>query len=205
MISRPLVAGTLAGWLFGEPGTGLLLGGVLEMIYLDALPVGAARFPDCGLAAVVGCGTLAIAGRHGLETGAGVWLLALMLALLTGLLGGMTIAWLRRRNAWLPARTLADLERGKMRSIEVHQFLGLASSFARGVVVTAVAAPLSLVVVRGAGVLLSGPEPAFLVAGRSAILCASLALGIRFFVSGRPLVYFVLGAGLTLTFLGIRV
>ena len=39
MISRPLVAATIAGWLIGDSATGLLVGAALELIALDTLPL----------------------------------------------------------------------------------------------------------------------------------------------------------------------
>src|SRR5204863_7725987 len=54
MISRPIVAATLAGALIDNAPAGLLIGVVLEMIALDTLPFGASRYPEWGSAAVVG-------------------------------------------------------------------------------------------------------------------------------------------------------
>ncbi|MBA3761296.1 MAG: PTS sugar transporter subunit IIC, partial [Gemmatimonadales bacterium] len=52
MISRPLVAGTVAGWLVGDVEAGLRIGVVFELFALDVLPVGAVRYPDYGPATV---------------------------------------------------------------------------------------------------------------------------------------------------------
>src|SRR5918997_423225 len=54
MISRPIVAATVAGAFVGEPSSGLLIGVVLELIALDTLPLGASRYPEWGSASVVG-------------------------------------------------------------------------------------------------------------------------------------------------------
>src|SRR5215208_1393253 len=54
MISRPLVASTLAGALIGQAPSGLLLGAALELIALETLPFGASRYPEWGSASVVG-------------------------------------------------------------------------------------------------------------------------------------------------------
>ena len=52
MISRPLVAASLTGMLLGHPVAGIALGAVLETFALVVLPVGAARYPETGTAAV---------------------------------------------------------------------------------------------------------------------------------------------------------
>ncbi len=40
MISQPIVAGPLTGWMLGEPTTGLVIGAALELIWVLDLPVG---------------------------------------------------------------------------------------------------------------------------------------------------------------------
>src|SRR3954449_12335359 len=54
MISRPIVAGTVAGAFVGDSTTGMLVGATLELIALATLPFGASRYPEWGSAAVVG-------------------------------------------------------------------------------------------------------------------------------------------------------
>jgi mannose PTS system EIIC component len=46
MISRPIVAAPLLGWLLGAPLTGLQVGAMVELLWLGRLPVGAAIPPD---------------------------------------------------------------------------------------------------------------------------------------------------------------
>lgn len=46
MVSRPLVAAPLTGWLLGDPLAGLLIGALVELLWLGRLPVGAAIPPD---------------------------------------------------------------------------------------------------------------------------------------------------------------
>jgi len=65
MVSRPIVASTLAGTFIGHPESGLLIGIVLELIALDTLPFGASRYPEWGSAGVVG-GALFSAEAHGM-------------------------------------------------------------------------------------------------------------------------------------------
>lgn len=73
MVSRPLVTGTLVGALLGSPGSGILVGAMLEALFLPAFPVGGARFPETGPATVVaaaaastpGAGSLAVAAVFG--------------------------------------------------------------------------------------------------------------------------------------------
>src|SRR5258706_4918532 len=68
MVSRPMVAATVAGAFIGRPPAGLLIGVVLEMIALDTLPFGASRYPEWGSAGVV-CGGLFSPGAPGMPSG----------------------------------------------------------------------------------------------------------------------------------------
>ena len=50
---RPLVACTLMGFVLGDPGTGIIVGGTLELIALGWMNVGAAMAPDAALASTI--------------------------------------------------------------------------------------------------------------------------------------------------------
>ena len=50
---RPLVACTLMGFALGDPTTGIILGGMLELIALGWMNVGAAMAPDAALASCI--------------------------------------------------------------------------------------------------------------------------------------------------------
>ncbi len=63
MISRPIVAAPLAGWLLGAPLVGLQVGGLLELLWLGRLPVGAAIPPDDTQVAVGSVALAVTAGR----------------------------------------------------------------------------------------------------------------------------------------------
>ncbi len=202
MISRPIVVGALVGWIGGDPGSGLLLGSILEMVYLDIMPVGAAHFPDSGLAAVVGTGTLMLAGKYFGEPTAGVWLVVILVSMLTGQVGGWSITFLRQRNDFILKRVEKSLREGSLRAVTFYHVIGVSFSFLRGVSLTLILTSVFLVAVKWAVDYFPPSTDINLLAGKNLVICASLALGIRMFVSGKTFVYFVLGLGMTLTFLG---
>jgi mannose/fructose/N-acetylgalactosamine-specific phosphotransferase system component IIC len=41
MISQPIVVGPLTGWMLGDPGAGIVIGAVLELIWVLDMPIGA--------------------------------------------------------------------------------------------------------------------------------------------------------------------
>jgi mannose/fructose/N-acetylgalactosamine-specific phosphotransferase system component IIC len=135
MISRPLVAATLAGALTGRPGQGMLLGAVLELIALETLPVGASRYPEWGSASVVGG---AVFAEHATDV-AGAMPMAAFATLLTALASLATMTAVRRLNArWARAR-LEALARGSQRTVMGLQVFGLTADLVRGGLLTYVA------------------------------------------------------------------
>jgi mannose/fructose/N-acetylgalactosamine-specific phosphotransferase system component IIC len=62
MVSQPVVAGPLTGWILGDPAAGLVVGGVLELIWVLDLPVGTFVPADSTVAAVAATAIAAIGG-----------------------------------------------------------------------------------------------------------------------------------------------
>lgn len=65
---RPLIACTLIGLVLGEPTTGIIVGGTLELLALGWMNIGAALAPDAALASVVST-ILVIVGGQDISTG----------------------------------------------------------------------------------------------------------------------------------------
>ncbi len=105
MVSRPLVAGTLTGWLVGEPVLGVTMGAILELYLVVSFPTGGSRFPEGATATVV---AVASAGSGGVP---GALPLAIAVGLVWGQLGGVTVTMLRHANSKIipePGATLGD-------------------------------------------------------------------------------------------------
>lgn len=149
MTSRPLVAATLGGALAGNAGSGLVAGATLELIALETLPFGAARYPEWGSAAVVGGALLA---AHG-DIAAGALAAAVLAAIATAWVGGWTMIALRRLNAGWARRRRDALERGSWRTVAGLQLFGLTADLIRGGLLT-FGALLALEPVVGASVAL---------------------------------------------------
>jgi mannose/fructose/N-acetylgalactosamine-specific phosphotransferase system component IIC len=166
MVSRPLVTGTLAGTVLGDPGTGLLVGALVELLHLGALPAGGARLPEPGPATVPAVAAAAGAG------GAEGLFLAVVWGVVGGWIGGASVSLHR---TWNEART-RELGAGSWtfpRLARAH-WTSLAVDGIRGMVLVAG----GLAVLRAATLLpLAGriPDPA-LVAG-AAVVGGAFALG----------------------------
>ncbi len=132
MISRPIVAATLAGAFIGHPPAGLLIGVVLEMIALDTLPFGASRYPEWGSAGVVG-GALFGAQPHGMPGALPACLLA---ALLTASISGWSMVVLRRLIAMRLEQTRDRIEEGSRNALLSLHLSGMSMDLLRGGLVT---------------------------------------------------------------------
>jgi PTS system mannose-specific IIC component len=156
MLSRPLVAGTIAGLILGDVQAGLRLGVVMELFALDVLPVGSSWYPDYG-PPTVGM-VVAMVGAPWAES-LGV-VVAVTLAL-SGL-GGWTLGRLRHANGRAiraEAAALAAAERG---TVDRLQYGGLTRDAIRSLALT-VASVLAALLVRGMPPLESATTRALLI------------------------------------------
>src|SRR3954469_11414467 len=121
MISRPLVAATLAGGLIGDALSGLLIGAALELIALETLPFGAAKYPEWGSAATVGGALFAGFPSHP----AGSMTMAVIASIATGWVGAWTMYQLRKFNARQAERHRGGLDAGARGTVIGLQLTGL--------------------------------------------------------------------------------
>ena len=140
LLSRPLVAATVAGWLCGNAGGGLLAGMALELYALDVLPIGASRYPDFSVAAVAG-GVAGALAPPGLAVG-----IAGLVGLPMAALGGWTLQKLRRRNAMSVHRRLERVAAGDARAIWELQRNGMLRDALRSFVLAVVGLGFALLV-----------------------------------------------------------
>lgn len=144
MISRPIVAATLAGAFIGHANAGVLIGVVLEMIALDTLPFGASRYPEWGSAGVVG-GALFSAQPIGMP---GALPASILAALLTASISGWSMVVLRRIIASRLERTRDRIEDGSRDALVSLHLAGMSMDLLRGALVTLVAMMIFAPIVR---------------------------------------------------------
>lgn len=133
MLSRPLVAATLAGAIAGVPLEGALIGALLEALSLGILPVGATRYPDTGTGAVAAVGTLGLSGTPSVAP-------ALLLAVVYGLvwqrIAGASVVGGRYLNERLVGAGRSG-ERPRLDILVEHRHIeSMLIEMGRGVVIT---------------------------------------------------------------------
>lgn len=196
LLSRPLVAAAVSGWLLGDVAAGLQVGLVLECFALDVLPVGAAKYPDYGPGAVGA--TLFAAGR----TGLGALGVATGIGLAMALIGGWSLLWIRHANTRAVQRRAAALAAGDRSAIVKLQRGGLLRDIARSAGLTLLALGLALAAAR----LAPGEDARMELVGVAAIgaaLAAVTAGALRSAGRGPRLAW--LGAGALIGLLWVAV
>lgn len=180
MVSRPFVAATLAGALVGRPMEGAILGSMLELFALVILPVGAARYPESGTAAVAA--TVAYASSTAVMSPA-VMLIAVLFALVWERIAGWTVVLARRFNErFVALATLAGEHPD--RELERRHLGAIAIDFIRAVIVTVAGVALGTLALRSVAQLWNMNAviaPAILSIGLSCMAGAALPLfgGLR--------------------------
>lgn len=174
MLSRPLIAGTLAGALVGMPLEGALIGALMEIMSLGILPVGAARYPETGTAAVAAVGTMGLAGAAPLPEGL---LLVLLYGLVWQRLFGATVVAERYLNERLVHAGEEDERADLHDRIERWHLTSMTVDLLRGAIATVVAILAGVPLLRFTieFMVLPGPVAAAAVAGAAAAVLMGTA------------------------------
>ncbi|HEX7049565.1 MAG TPA: PTS sugar transporter subunit IIC [Longimicrobiales bacterium] len=143
MISRPLIAGAITGLLVGRPTDGIIVGALLELFSLGILPVGAARYPEAGTAAVAASMAYATAAAR---PEAHLLLLAVVFGLGWERVAGLSVTVLRRVNERLVTAAAARPP-GAPRLERTH-LTAMALDVLRGAAVAVVGAFLGTLLLR---------------------------------------------------------
>ena len=144
MLSRPLVVGTVAGWIVGDLEAGLRTGALFELFALDVLPIGAVRYPDYGPATVV---ATALGAGAPWELGLG---LGSALGLVLAVAGGWSLQQVRRSNARAIQHRAAALAAGEGSAIRRLQYGAILRDAGRGALLTLVGLAVAWLLASGA-------------------------------------------------------
>lgn len=129
MISRPVIIAPVVGVILGDPYTGLIVGALLELLWIDRLPIGIYVPPNDSIAAA---GAAALAIGVGQTLGAvtkELTALAILVAIPLGILAKKIDVKIIESNNLLSDRALLAAKAGDFRAIESKIYLGLAKVF----------------------------------------------------------------------------
>lgn len=127
LISRPIVAAPVTGFLLGAPLIGLQIGVMVELLWLARLPVGAAVPPDDTQISIATCVLSVVMGNQLGAVSPELMLICLLVALPLGKVGQYFDHRARDYNGRLP--TLADqaIEQGLLGKAQRLHLCGLLS------------------------------------------------------------------------------
>jgi len=135
MFYRPIIACTLTGLAMGDPTTGIMIGGSLELLALGWMNVGAAMAPDAALASTVST-VVVIAGGQTQKDAIGI-------AVSVAIAGQALTIFVRTINVFFAHQADRFAEQANIRAIEVMHFIALALQGLRVAIPTAVVAVLA--------------------------------------------------------------
>lgn len=136
MVSRPIVVGPLMGIMMGNPGVGLAVGALVELIWIGDLPVGAHMPIDNTLLAGVATFVASETVARGAEPGAAVTF-ALCVSIPFAALSSHAENFLRRLNDKLVRQAQNRNEAGRSDAFEKTELVILGLVFLKGVVLAA--------------------------------------------------------------------
>ena len=174
MLSQPLVAGSIAGAVVGDPILGLVVGSALQLVWIGVLPVGAVPFPDGAVAGAVGVGVGAILAGSGVSQGLAVAAGAVA-GLIAGAVGQRVTSHVRKLNVRYSAIAESRAEHGDARGVRTAVALGLATRFVTASLLAAAFLTASLLLKFLGSFTVDGVFPTVLWAGP--VAAAAIAVG----------------------------
>ncbi|MDD5712882.1 MAG: PTS sugar transporter subunit IIC [Smithellaceae bacterium] len=129
MVSRPIVTAPLIGLLLGDPYSGLVIGALLELLWVDLIPMGGYVPPNDTLVAVLAVGvalTVPLEGRH---TTAEINAASLLLCVPFGYLGKRMDCLLIQRNERTAGEAFAYAVEGEIQGVDALQYRALARAY----------------------------------------------------------------------------
>ena len=175
--SRPIVCGPVAGFLVGDPVMGLRVGVILELIWINTIPIGTTLVPDVAVASLLSVFWSEAAIRCGAPEGSSV-VLSMGLALPVSMIFRKLDLRQRVRMSRFNARLQTQLENGDFSAPSRVVLRSAAEHFFRNAALFFVALKMSHVFCSAA---LSLPPRVSDGLGFSYVLLPAVGLGVFFY------------------------
>ena len=129
MISRPVVIAPVIGLLLNNPYAGLIIGALVELFWIDHIPIGTYIPPNDSIVAVLATSIAVLAGQTLGGTTREIIALAIMLAVPFGIIAGRMDILIVKSNDVLSDQALEDAKTGNIKGIEQKNYFGLIKVF----------------------------------------------------------------------------
>jgi PTS system mannose-specific IIC component len=134
LVSHPLVSCSIVGLMLGNFSLGFVIGIVLELVWLNEIPVGAAPFAEGNIGATVAAAVAVMTVEQTTRSGA-VLFLSLMIGVLISVIGGRLVIFVRYVNSNLYHKLIEDQALSVRRIVQTH-YTGIFFSFILGFFLT---------------------------------------------------------------------
>jgi mannose PTS system EIIC component len=142
MVSRPVVAGPLVGWILNDLYTGLICGALIELFWIDRLPIGTYVPPNDTMAAVIVTAAAIMAGDALGQPSRELTVFALLTLLPLGYVGKQIDTWIIRSNDRSAKYALNLAETADVNGVERKHWQALIKPFIFSVIFIGIAVAL---------------------------------------------------------------
>lgn len=129
LVSRPVVTGAVIGLILQDLHTGVLIGALLELLWIDQSPIGTMVPPNDTISAVIITAACILAGRQFGEISRELISLSLLLMLPAAILGQQVDIYIYKRNDSLSRIAVSYGIRGDIRGVEKEHRLAILKTF----------------------------------------------------------------------------
>jgi len=129
MISRPIVIAPIIGLILNNPYAGLVIGAVVELFWIDRIPVGTYIPPNDSIVAVLATSIAILAGQGRGITPPELISLAVLCAVPCGIIAQKIDTFIIKSNDRLSDQALEDAKTANIRAIEKKNYYGLIKVF----------------------------------------------------------------------------
>jgi PTS system mannose-specific IIC component len=130
MICRPVIIAPVIGIILGNPYVGLIIGAILELFWMERIPIGIYIPPNDSIAAVLAASTAILAGQALGSVSKELTALSILFAIPFGIIAKRMDVKIVESNNLLSDQALEAAKRLDIRTIERATYLGMAKLFA---------------------------------------------------------------------------
>jgi len=125
MISRPIIIAPIIGLILNNPYAGLIIGAMIEMFWIDRIPIGIYIPPNDSLVAVLATSVAILAGQKLGSVSPELIAFSILLFIPFGILAKQMDIMIIKSNDILSDQALEDAKKSNIRGIERKTYLGL--------------------------------------------------------------------------------
>ncbi len=125
MISRPIIIAPIIGLILNNPYAGLIIGAMIEMFWIDRIPIGIYIPPNDSLVAVLATSVAILAGQKLGSVSPELIAFSILLFIPFGIMAQQIDIMIIKSNDILSDQALEDAKKSNIRGIEQKTYLGL--------------------------------------------------------------------------------